>query len=81
MSSTYFWLVVLLPVYQFHAAIFEVLCGAGPATQHQVALSLQASCLFEALLSVTLNSQHQSLGQPASFQSPPIQLWSTIYCQ
>lgn len=81
MSSTYFLLVVLLPVYQFHAAIFEVLCDAGQATQHQGALSLPAFCLFEALLSLTVNSQHQSLGHPASFQSPPIQLCSAMYCQ
>lgn len=81
MYPTYFLLVVLLPVCQFHAAIFEVLCDAGPATQHQDALSLPAFCLFEALLSLTLNSQHQSLGHPASFQSPPIQLWSTMYCK
>jgi len=80
-SSTYFLLVVLLPVYQFHAAIFEVLCDAGQATQRQVALSLPAFCLFEALLILTLNCQHLSLGHPASSQSPPIQLWSTMYCQ
>ena len=81
MSSTYFLLVVLFPVYQFHGAIFEVLCDVGRATQHQVALSLPAFCLSEALLSLTVNSQHQSLGHPASFQSPPIQLWNTMYCQ
>jgi len=81
MSSTYFLLAVLLPVYQFHAAIFEVLCGAGQATQRQVALSLPAFCPFVVLLILSVNSQHLSLGHPASSQSPPIQLWSIMYCQ